>query len=135
MISVNLLRELSTIIRFALVGGVVFLVHLAIAYALLHFFPTLPVLVINTLAFCVAFQFSYLGHKFFTFKSDGSWRKFFFVAGVGLCVNNLTVSLGQIALGIPFVAIILGNVAAPVTVFFLSRFWAFAPRTVEKEGA
>jgi putative flippase GtrA len=135
MISERALRELLTIIRFALVGGGVLLVHLATAYSILHFHPGLPVLAVNTLAFCVAFQFSYLGHRFFTFKSDGSHAKFFFVAGIGLCVNNLVTSLAQVAFGIPFVAIVLGNVLAPVAVFVLSRFWVFSPRSVEKEGA
>ncbi len=135
MISSRALQELLIIIRFALVGGGVLLVHLATAYTILHFYPDLPVLMVNTMAFFVAFQFSYLGHRFFTFKSGGSHAKFFFVAGIGLCVNNLVASLGQIAFGIPFIAIILGNVSAPVAVFVLSRFWVFSPRRMEKEGA
>lgn len=135
MISDRAIRELLTIIRFAIVGGGVLLVHLVTAYTILHFYPDLPVLIVNTMAFFVAFKFSYLGHRFFTFKSDESHTKFFFVAGIGLCVNNLVASLGQLAFGIPFVAIILGNVSAPVAVFVLSRFWVFSPRRVEKEGA
>jgi putative flippase GtrA len=135
MISERALHELLTIVRFALVGGGVLLVHLATAYTILHYYPDLPVLMVNTMAFVVAFQFSYLGHRFFTFKSDGSHAKFFFVAGIGLCVNNLVTSLAQMAFGIPFVAIALGNVSAPVAVFVLSRFWVFAPRSAGKEGA
>lgn len=135
MISARSLREFMTILRFAVVGGGVLIIHLMTAYGILYLNPTLPVLLVNTLAFVVAFQFSYLGHRLFTFKSNGSQAKFFFVAGIGLCVNNLVTILSDMVSGISFLAIILGNVTAPVVVFIMARFWVFSPRTMKGEEA
>ena len=85
----------------------------------------------NVFAFLLAFQVSYLGHRYWTFNhqkhSLASLPKFFSVAAGGFLINEGVFALllhlsgwyYPIALGITLVLI-------AILTFLLGKFWAFA---------
>lgn len=125
------------IVRFGAVGTSAALLHagifmLAIAQA------GLSAVGANTLAFCIAFVFAYLGHRFWTFRpsqgveqlAGATLVKFFMVAIAGYGINTFIAWLVVDRLGYqPFWAVLVMGVVTPVTVFSLAKYWAFATRT------
>lgn len=114
--------------RFGVVGIAAMAVHWLVVMALVPL--GLRPLIANVVAFAIAFNVSYWGHRNWTFDSDASHRttfwRFFAVACASFVLNEclyyvlLTYShLGyQLAL-----ALVLVTVAA--LTFVLSRQWAF----------
>lgn len=126
------------IVRFGAVGTSAALLHagifmLAIAQA------GLTAVGANTLAFCVAFVFAYIGHRFWTFRpSQGNGQdgeglvgatlaKFFTVAIIGYSINTLLAWLIVDRGGYqPLWALLAMTLITPATVFTLAKYWAFA---------
>lgn len=113
------------LVRFIFVGGAATITHLVAAAVGLRLAPDLNVVFINTLAFCIAFVVSYIGHRYFTFNREGRVLKFFLVAIVGLLINNSIVFLVSLLVNFPFLAIVMGTSVSPIMVFLLSKYWAF----------
>jgi len=120
---------LGQLVRFGLVGVAATLTHTGVFWLLfqqagLHHAPA------NVLAFLVAFEVSYFGHRRWSFaggrRRDGRRWRLFLVALLGLGLNLvwgwLTFDLlhGGLAL---FVALQAG--LTPLLVFALSRVWVF----------
>jgi len=123
------MKLIGQFFRFGCVGVIAMAVHLAVVIALVPL--GLPPLWANVLAFAVAFQISYFGHRGWTFRSFG---------GRGAYGRMLVVSLASFALNeamyaclLKFtpldyrVSLTLVLVAVALFTFAGSRFWVFTP--------
>jgi len=118
--------------RFAVVGAVATLVHLAVVWLLIER-AEFPPLSANSLAFLSAFGLSFAGNYYWTFGQPGSpkaaMQRFFLVASGAFGVNTLAlaalISTDWLA---PSTAALFAAFLIPAGTFVASRFWAF--RTV-----
>lgn len=127
------------IVRFGAVGVGAALLHSGI-FLLAIKQPGWTAVGANTLAFCIAFVFAYIGHRFWTFRpSQGAEElagatlvKFFTVAITGYGINTfiawLVVDNGGYS---PLWALVAMLVVTPATVFSLAKYWAFATKSAE----
>jgi putative flippase GtrA len=118
------------IARFGVVGVAAMAVHWLVVVALVP--VGLAPLIANVVGFGIAFNVSYLGHRYWTFTSDAAHAttlgRFFAVALGSFIINEALYSLllrythldYQVAL-----ALVLFTVAG--LTFVLSRHWAFKP--------
>jgi len=123
------MKLIGQLLRFGCVGGIAMVLHLAVVIALVPLGA--PPLLANILAFCVAFQASYFGHRGWTFRSPG---------GRGAYTRMLAVSLASFALNeamyaclLKFapvdyrVSLALVLIIVALVTFTGSRFWVFTP--------
>jgi len=121
------------LIRFGCVGGAAAATHLGVVAALVP--AGLPPLVANALAFAVAFQVSYYGHRGWTFRSPGGRGEYFRLLLVSLVSFALNEALYAAMLRFApldyrlSLALVLAAVA--VFTFAGSRLWVFAARATE----
>jgi putative flippase GtrA len=91
----------------------------------------------NFPAFCIAFAFGFTGHFSWTFSNTAGVSskrnrtralvRFAAVSGIGLSMNAAIVFMIVNVSGLPYLyAVALMISVVPVTLFFLSRQWAFA---------
>ncbi len=85
-------EEFWRLVRFGFVGGGATLVDLGTSIALFHTWPTISEHLVTTLAFAIAFWFSFFGHRYITFQKQGAASKFLLVALFSLAVRNLILS-------------------------------------------
>ncbi|QEY53286.1 GtrA family protein [Legionella longbeachae] len=117
------------LIYFLGVGGTAALVHLSAVFILVNFLY-LPALIANIFAFLIAFNVSYLGHKYFTFSQLHDEKRlslphFFLVAASAGVINELLffLLLEYTTLNYLFALIlVLGSVS--IYSFIISRTWA-----------
>jgi len=115
---------------YIIVGCCAAAVHFCIVLLLVQYFHWSPLLA-NLLAFVIAFQVSYLGHRFWTFPDTAlthqqSLPRFFLVASGSFLINeamyyfllNYTPLPYWLSLGIVLVLV-------AVITFISSRLWAF----------
>jgi len=125
------------IIRFGLIGLLAAIIHLTNVMLMVEFIKLHPLLA-NIIAFNIAFCFSYLGHKHWTFASTrarpSSLRRFYIVALTGFALNETLYYL-LLTLSALHYATALGIVLAivPPLTFVLSKFWAFSPKAANDE--
>ena len=124
---------LQQLLRFGIVGALAAAVHFTAVVIQVSLFALHP-LIANVIAFLVAFQVSYLGHRHWTFShtKDGSnqsvWR-FFLVAVSSFFVNEGLFYCFLRFTSLPYwvsLAVVLILVAGMT--FLLGKFWAFAHR-------
>ena len=115
------------IVRFGCVGAAASAVHLAVVAALVP--PGLPPAWANPVAFLVAFQVSYYGHRGRTFRQpDGAsaYRRLFLVALGGFALNEAAyvplLELAPIDYRVVLAAILM--VQAGIS-FLIARGWVF----------
>ena len=119
----------TDICRFIIIGGVATVIHYLTALLMYHGFGLSP-LWSNFLAFCVAFNATYLGNYFWAFEADVQHRK--------SLPKSLTVSLTGLALSqfivwglteyLSFafhITLICAVMLVPMVTFSLNRFWVF----------
>jgi putative flippase GtrA len=124
-------------VRFGLVGSAATAVHVVL-FAVFFDALSMPSLQANLIAFTFAFFVSFFGHFHFTFRAGRvpeaeprltrrrAMARFLAVAMFGLLLNSAVVWLIVERLAWSYVyALILMATVVPVTVFALSRFWAF----------
>ncbi len=112
--------------RFALVGGMATLVHLSVSRLLFFYRGDLPELMVNSVAFFIAFFVSFLGHRHFTFKTQGSIIKFLSVSLLGFLINNsLLFYIVQTQYLKGWNAILLSTLSVPILTYILSKLWVF----------
>lgn len=122
----NLTRRLS---YFTLIGASSASVHLLCVLSLVTFFQ-IPPLVANVLAFLLAFNVSFLGHRKFTFSKLQDLKRlrlphFFLVAAsAGLMNESLYYLLLQYTTLNYLFALVLVIGIMSIYSFLLSRFWA-----------
>lgn len=122
-------RELRTAVRYSIVGLLATTVHIFTAWLLLTV-TALPTLAANTLAFLIAFIFSFSGNYAWTFKSTGKLAKTIkrslLISVIAFTVN--TVLLTFLVHGgwfSPVISTIFSAAIVPVITFLSNRFWAF----------
>jgi putative flippase GtrA len=120
-------QELS---RFAIIGILAALVNFIALVALVSLGHIQPLLG-NVIAFLIAFQVSYHGHKRWTFSNKESkhrkaMTKFFIVAGISFLLNEglFALLLKETHLYYP-VALLLVLIIVPPITFVFSKVWAF----------
>lgn len=117
-------KSIQELIRFVLVGGFATLVDLVVSIVLLYSF-NLHENVVTTLAFFCAFIFSFLGHRFITFKKKGSPIKFFALSFTMLLLRNAIVYLMVSYVIGGIVAIVFSMAVVTVITFTVSKFAIF----------
>jgi len=117
--------------RFIIVGSSAAAVHFALVLLQVEVLDWKPLLA-NVLAFLLAFQVSYAGHRFWTFSDTTlqhteSLPRFFLVASSSFTLNEAMYFLLLHYTALPYwlsLGIVLVLVAA--ITFVSGRFWAFA---------
>lgn len=111
------------------IGGTAALMHVLVVMHLVRSMQMNP-LIANIIAFFIAFNISYLGHKYFTFsrlndKKQLSLPHFFLVAASGGLLNELLYFLFLHFTPLNYiVALILVLGLISVYSYLVSRFWA-----------
>lgn len=119
-------EEFWRLVRFGFVGGGATLVDLGTSIALFHTWPAISEHLVTTLAFAVAFWFSFFGHRYITFQTHGNPLKFLMVAVFSLIVRNLLL-LGLLAMGLSgLLPIVIATLSVTILTYILSRIWVFA---------
>lgn len=125
--------ELSRVFKFALLGGLATLLHMALAVGLTLTFEISPYFS-NLLAFLAAFIASFAGHRYVTFAGMesrllASMRAFFVVAATGFLANNMVlVWLLEQRIVDDIAALLIAALIIPAFTFLAARFWAFGSR-------
>jgi putative flippase GtrA len=127
------LIELLTIGRFAIIGVLATIVHIAIVWVLIAHAGLFPI-VANLLAFLVAFILSFSGHYYWTFYSRSdrmqALRRFFVISGSAFVLNNIVLTgLLSIEIITTVMAAIYAAFLIPAFTFILSRLWVFNNKT------
>lgn len=119
-------EEFWRLVRFGFVGGGATLVDLGTSIALFHTWPAISEHLVTTLAFAIAFWFSFFGHRYITFQKHGAIGKFLMVALFSLAVRNLLL-LGLLWVGLSgLLPIVIATLAVTILTYILSRIWVFA---------
>ncbi len=126
---ISLPRATQQLLFFSGIGASAALAHLLIVLNLVSHFSIEPLLA-NVIAFFIAFNISYLGHKYLTFSQLENQKQlslphFFLVAFSAGVLNELLYYLLLNYTTIHYLlalVVVLGLVATYS--FFLSRFWA-----------
>lgn len=120
----------AQLLRFGTIGSFAALVHFSVVVTLVSLTLMHP-LFANIIAFLIAFQVSYFGHKYWTFddiaqKAKTAWLKFFTVAVLSFLLNEFLffILLTQTQLYYPIALLIVLMIVPPFT-FILSKTWAF----------
>jgi putative flippase GtrA len=118
--------------RFALIGAASTLVYAAGASLLSshRIGPGLAAVLASCVAYAFAALFSYAGHKYFTFVSDGAHSfeapRFAMVTATGLGFSALVPAILVDGLGQPpILPILITCIAIPLANYFLLRHWVF----------
>lgn len=119
-----MIRQLA---RFGAVGITAMAVHWMIVALLVPI--GLQPLIANTIAFAIAFNVSYVGHRYFTFAdaatSHSTFKRFLGVALLSFALNEALYYL-LLSAGMEYrLALLLVLVAVAALTFVLSRYWAF----------
>lgn len=119
-------EEFWRLFRFGLVGGGATLVDLGTSIALFHAWPAISEHWVTTIAFMIAFWFSFFGHRYITFQKQGTIGKFLLVALFSLAVRNLILS-GLLFAGLSgLLPVVIATLTVTVLTYILSRVWVFA---------
>jgi putative flippase GtrA len=121
---------LLQIIRFGTIGSLAALVQLSLIIFLVEL-KLLPPLAANIIAFILAFQVSYWGHRQWTFQATGirhgiALPRLFLTASSAFIANEFLFYITLNFLHLPYVpALILVLTILPVVTFIVSKFWDF----------
>lgn len=113
------------IVRFALTGGLATLTHIAVAFALLHFFSA-HVFYANLAGFACAFGLSYLMQSLFVFRKALSLKnlvRFFTVQFSALLVSQLISELLQGTND--YLRVLLVVFMIPLVTYLIHRIWTY----------
>lgn len=118
------------ILRFFIIGTSASATHFIGVVCLVELF-TLQPLIANIFAFFLAFQISYIGHRYWTFNHRqhalGSLPKFFTVASFGFIMNEGLFALCLHVFNWYYpIALAITLITVAIMTFILSKFWAFA---------
>lgn len=121
---------LALLSRFALIGVGATLLYAVLALLMSDALPPVPA---SLAAYAVATAFSYLGHKFVTFVSEGAHRtempRFLVLTLAGFGIATALPAVLTSMLGWPpAIAVLLTCVLVPAVNFFVLDRWVFARR-------
>lgn len=122
--NLNADNGVGEVLRFAIVGGAATLSDLAITIAL-ELMTALNENAVTSIAFICAFWVSFFGHRYFTFKKEGSVFAFFALAISTLVLRNIIVWLlvKYVVEGLP--ALIIAMAVVTVITYFIAKFKVF----------
>jgi putative flippase GtrA len=132
------MRRLIEPAKFAVVGGIAFVIDGTILSAILHFFPT-AVLAARVPSFLVAATAAWWLHRKFTFAATGAhrpkvaqWFSFVTTNGIGNLINLVVYGLLVMAGGWhPLLALAAASLVAMVFNYSVSRFVVFRARPTQ----
>ena len=123
------LALLGQLVRFSGVGLTALVIHWS---AVLLIVPLgYPPLMANIIAFCIAFQFSFWGHRYWTFKAQSLPKqttrlRYLIVALGGFVLNQSLFWFLLEFTNLPYqLALFLVLLLVSVNSFIFSKFWAF----------
>ena len=123
--------EPARILRFAVIGGVSTLIYavLTLALSALHGFG-MPVTIASIAGYGAGAVFSYCGHRFVTFMSDGAVGfeivRFACATALGFLLSvGLAVILADVAGLPPLVPVAIASILVPVLNFIILRKFVF----------
>jgi putative flippase GtrA len=126
---IRALKISNQLLFFLVIGCAAALTHILTVMHLVSYFKLEPLLA-NIIAFFIAFNISYLGHKYLTFsqiqeQKQLSLTHFFFVASSAGILNEFLYFflLNYTTIHYLFALIVVLGLVA-VYSFFLSRYWA-----------
>lgn len=128
--SLSLVREKGKknffeLVRFVIVGGLATLVDLAVT-TLLVFTTGFNANIITTVAFLTAFFVSFFGHRYFTFKKNGSMLSFLILAVSTLILRNIFVWVLQHILNVGvYPSLIAAMILVTAITYFVAKFKVF----------
>lgn len=123
-------KLLGEIIRFGVVGTCAAFVHMLVLFLVVHFDRINPLLA-NVVAFLVAFNVSYFGHRFITFRKKTlnlpkSMTKCFGVAVGGFVLNESLFYLFYQIFALPYLlAIFIVLLIVPMFTFLFSKYFVY----------
>jgi putative flippase GtrA len=122
-------RHHSDVFRFIIIGGLATVAHYIIALSVHHILGA-PPLWANFIAFCGAFNVTYIGNYFWVFGANTAHKKSLpkslIVSVTGLCLSQFIVWGLTEKLGAPFhLTLIIAVMFVPLVTFTLNRFWVF----------
>lgn len=118
--------------RFGIVGVTAAAVHFSVVIALVQFALIKQPLYANAVGFFFAFQISYSGHRFWTFRDTrvahrAALPKLLLVSLSGFLVNETLFYCLMTLLGLPYqLALLVVLTVMPAITFTLSKLWVFA---------
>lgn len=121
---------LLQLMRFGVVGLSAALVHFSIVVALVEWQNLQPMLA-NVVAFCVAFQVSYWGHRYWTFSNTQqrhtvAFPRLLLVSGATFLANESLFYIFMTQFHLPYIpALIFVLSVLPLAVFTMNKFWVF----------
>ena len=121
--------ELLRLLRFGAVGLLAAAVHYWVVIGLVELLQIAP-LKANFGGFAVAFWFSYLGHRHWTFADhgagSGSFVRFLITALLGFFLNQFLFYLLLQHVRLPYyISLAIVVVVVAIMTYVLSRLWAF----------
>ncbi len=128
-------QTLRQLILFCMVGLAAACVHYLTVVALVEQFSLLP-LVANIVAFLVAFNISYLGHRLFTFANATmrhpiAMRRWFLVASINFIANETLYYILMQNFHLDYsIALIIVLSVLPIISFLIAKLWAFNHQTL-----
>jgi putative flippase GtrA len=118
------------VLRFATVGGIAAIVHFSTVVLLVEGKILFP-LSANIVGFLIAFQVSYAGHRYWTFRGTvarhkTAFTKLFFLQTFNFAANEGLFYIFLTFFALPYpIALLLVLAILPVLTFSLSKFWVF----------
>lgn len=125
------LNNISSGLKFLGVAAAANLTHFTIFFLLERYAPEMLPEFINFLAFCVAFNVSFIGHRKLSFNDTTSsikqsLRRFIVVSVAGFISLEIIFSFAlRVLTWSSFLALLAGVAVAGGQTYLLSRFWAF----------
>ena len=120
---------LDQLARFAAVGVVATLTHVAVALLATYQFA-LPPLQANLAGFIVAVGVSFQGHLRVTFRVKNPQRyhlyRFIVLSVTSLAISSLITAIGTRNGGDMWLVMVFVALIVPLSSFFVARLWAFA---------
>lgn len=125
------MRPVSQLLKFAGVGALATLLHVAVALTVSALFGLAPQ-VANACGFISAVALSYFGQGRLTFEQELKHSfhgpRFMATALTGLLVSSTVTEIVAVQYGAPFaMAMAIVAVAVPLTTYLLCKFWVFKP--------
>ncbi len=122
-------RRHMDIFRFIIIGGLATIIHYIAALFTHHIFGFTP-LWANFIAFCIAFNATYIGNYFWVFQAATDHKTSFMKSAVvsltGLALSQVIVWILTEKGGLSFhITLIIAVMLVPMVTFSLNRFWVF----------
>jgi len=121
----NINAFIAQIIKYGLLGVIATLIHLLSAWVIIYLFAS-TVFISNTVAFFIAFSFSYVAQTLYVFNSQFHILKFlkFFTVQFGTFLFSFFIS-NIIVIQSSYLHTLLIVAIMPLITFTIHKFWTF----------